>query len=226
MKKLLVFMLCSFALFGCGSNDSSEKDKTNEPVLEKTELKDIEVVESGFTYDGSGYIQYGVRIHNPNKETAIEYPSFRIVCYDSNGTILSSEEQTLLYIAPQDDAYFGSVASCNGKVPEKVEITPIPAKEYNFIDDVGKSNGKFIVSNTNVLDDGYGGKIFTGEVANESGEDMQQIQMVLILRNNEKIVYGTTSYVDSVQAGAKVPFQIVSYNLPEYTSYEIYAYRW
>ena len=46
MKKLLVFMLCSFALFGCGSNDSSEKDKMNEPVLEKTELKDIEWIYS------------------------------------------------------------------------------------------------------------------------------------------------------------------------------------
>ena len=46
------------------------------------------------------------------------------------------------------------------------------------------------------------------------------------IKNNGRIVYGDTTYVDDLNAGSEKPFEISEYDLPEHDEYSISAHNW
>ncbi|MEE0856103.1 MAG: hypothetical protein U0L58_02245, partial [Ruminococcus sp.] len=61
---------------------------------------------------------------------------------------------------------------------------------------------------------------------NNSTKDCSSAGVSIILKKENKIVYGTTSYVDDINAGQEKAFDISEYNLPDYDSYEIIVIDW
>ena len=57
--------------------------------------------------------------------------------------------------------------------------------------------------------------------------DGQQIKVSLVLRDKQgTIIYGEMAFVDWPDNGQSMPFSILVYDLPDYTSYESYAQIW
>lgn len=241
MKKKIVALLLAtsmtLSLSACGGSDSSSSDskKSSAKTAEakkskKVENQDVVLTESGYSIkdDGMGnvYAYYGFTLQNPNTESASQFPVVTVTAKGEDGSIIATYDQTLYFIAPTDSVSFGSVLDCNGKVPATVELS---ASSGTFVS--GKTSGvvstsSFEVSNTNEIPQEYGETSYTGEVTNKSASDFDNVAITILLKNNGQIVYGDTTYVSDLTAGATKPFELSEYDVPEHTEYVITAQSW
>ncbi len=242
MKKKIVALLLAtsmaVSLSACGGSDSSDKKSSSESSTQTTKAKkskkvenqDVVLTESGYSIndDGMGdvYAYYGFTLQNPNTDSASQFPIVTITAKGDDGSIIATYDQTLYFIAPTDSVSFGSVLDCNGKTPATVEFS---ASSGTFVS--AKTSGvvptsSFEVSNTNEIAQEYGDTSYTGEVTNKSDSDFDNVAITILLKNNGQIVYGDTTYVSDLTAGATKPFELSEYNVPEHTEYVITAQSW
>lgn len=225
MKKSwkLTLIACMFFMVTACSSNSGEGKKEETP---KAENMQMEVVSSGWSKDGD-YMYYGIVYKNPNTEQAIEFPKIKITVKDESGAVLASEEQVMAFIAAGDTLAYGSQVNVGSGTPSKVEFTPSNS-ETSFIEMNDKiiSSSQIEVLNTSEL--AKNGATFTGEIKNNSSVNMSTAAVTVILKNNDEIVYGMTSYVDDINAGATSAFEVSSlgHDVPEHTSFEIYVQNW
>lgn len=233
MKKLFTALICAImvlGVFGCSDKNENTTNNGSEKESEKSiaEKKAIEIVDSGYyiTDGDDPYVKYGIIIKNPNEEYGIEFPSFSITMYDEEGKILGNDDQVLMYIGPGETLAYGGQANPNGKKPDKIEFKI--KKDDDKYSEASKKESPFKVSNTNDIIDEYGGITCTGEIENTSGDDFDQVAVSLILYKNGEIIYGTTTYVDTVNAKSKTPFEVSSLGgeVPEYDKYKVYVQQW
>lgn len=187
----------------------------------------LEVVESGWSIVGGGYVSYAFGLHNSG-DVQIDLPGVTITGRDENGQVLFSQDQYLIGIPAGETAYFGFSAG-NGEAPATVEFTPIAPKEYQM----GASTdamAKYSVSGVRAVSNGYGGTHFVGEVTTEqaasgSAYDSGQVMLTLVLRDESgAIIYGDTGYATAAPVGQSTAFEIQAIEAPDdYTSFEVYA---
>lgn len=227
MKKffslLLVLTMC-FSLAGCGGSNDDNKDDSDTSVKtsKKEEMLDLEIAESGYSMDGD-YLNYGVKVHNPNKSYYIEFPTYVVTAYAEDNSVLATEDQTLYVIAPNEEIYWCGQIDCKGQTPAKVEFTT--KKDTEDYTKNGKDmNSKISVDNVNKIDDEYSTS-FTGIVKNDYNSSIDAA-IILILRKDGAIVGGEYTFVDSVASGQSSAFEIGVYHDIDYNSYEVYTYNW
>lgn len=227
MNKLLKSLLCAglvLGLAGCGS--SGETNKTEEP--ESNQPKELQIDKTGYflSDDTSPYVLYGIQLTNPNEKYYVNFPSFTITSYDSEGNILASDEQMLSSIAPGDTVYFSGQADCNQQVPNKVEFK-VSNTESDYVENpVADPLVALEVGNTNIMQDGYSSSI-TGVVKNTTDEEINSAWLSAIFYKGDNIVGGAFTTSSSISPGGEVPFDMFIYRLPsDYDNYKVYAYNW
>lgn len=190
----------------------------------------IELVESGYSLDANdGYVSvyYAVKIHNPNEEYAIEFPKIQITAKSEDGKILKTEEQVLNSIAANDTIIYGNKVSYEGEEADSVEISVSNGK-----DDYMHQSGSGVIRQeqlaiSNVSENaGEYETTYTGEVTNNSTEDLSTVAVIVIYKNGDEMIGGDATYVDDLSSGATKPFEISEYSNLEYESFEIYALQW
>ena len=190
----------------------------------------IELVESGYSLDSNdGYVSvyYAVKIHNPNEEYAIEFPKIQITAKSEDGKILKTEEQVLNSIAANDTIIYGNRVSYEGEEANSVEISVSNGK-----DDYMHQSGSGVIRQeqlaiSNVSENvGEYETTYTGEVTNNSTEDLSTVAVIVIYKNGDEMIGGDATYVDDLSSGATKPFEISEYSNLEYESFEIYALQW
>lgn len=241
MKKKIVALLLAgtmaLSLSACGESNSSnsESKSSSEKTTEtkkskKVEKQDVALTESGYSIndDGMGdvYAYYGFTVNNPNSESASQFPVVTVTAKGEDGSIIGTYDQTLNYIAPNDSVSFGSVLDCNGKTPATVEFSVSSGTFISSKSSEIAPTTSFTVSNTNEIAEEYGSTSYTGEVANNSDSDFDNVAITVLLKNNGSIVYGNTTYVSDLTAGSTKPFELSEYNVPEHTEYVITAQSW
>lgn len=193
-------------------------------------LKEIELIDSGYSISESGgntTILYAVDFSNPNTEYAIEFPKISITAKDIDGKILKTEKQVLNGIAAEDEYTYGSSLSYEGDAPATVEISV-----GNSDDDyVAQSSSGIIQSGdlsvSNISENSGTYKTFTGEVTNNSAENLDGLAITVIYKSGDSIVGGETSYADELKSGETQPFEVSVYSdFADYDSYEIHALQW
>lgn len=195
-----------------------------------TSLKEVELMDSGYSIgqsNGRTTVFYAVEISNPNQEYAIMFPKIAITAKDAEGKILKTEEMVLSGIAAGDDYIYGNFISYEGVAPETVDI----AAGNSDNDYVAQSSSSVVASSdlliSNISDNPGMFKTFTGEVTNNSGEDISTVAITVIYKSGDRIIGGETSYVDDLKSGETKPFEVSSYSdLKDYDSYEIYGLQW
>lgn len=221
LSTIIGLCLC---LVACGgsSNDKSQQNETS-----SNEKQPLEIIDSGYSVIGDDpYIYYGVVIKNPNNEYAMEFPAFDIVMYVENGIILRSDSQTLFVINPNETIYYGAESQANGTAPVKVEFK---AKEdKNKFKEAKPTEQLFEISNENEIIDDRGRADYTGNIKNLSLKDFTSVAISVLSYKDNKIVYGTTGYVDSLNANSESTFEVSSFGtaVPEHDSYKISAIEW
>ncbi len=227
MKKLAVIMAFTLSVMlvfaGCGGgSEPSESGESGSAEPEKT--VDVEITESGYSVDEDGYLTYGVVFHNPSEKDAYEFHKVIITAYDENGDVLANEEQVMNRIQPGETQAFSSVVDCNGQKPDKVEFTPESGDRIDPSDDAIKSSD-LEISGTNERTDDWDTAI-TGKVKNNSSSDTDSVGVIVLFRNEGKIVGGNLTYIDNLSAGQEKAFDISGYEVPEHDSYEVTAIDW
>ena len=191
------------------------------------EAPELEVVESGWSADDQGYVHYALGIRSSG-EVQIELPGVTITGRDDAGNVLFSDEQYFSVAPAGATAYFAGLAGSGGSVPTEVEFAPIPLQEYN-VGQIAQSCS-FAVSEMSVQPERYGTTSFVGEVttvADDGSDAGNRVALALVLRNDAgEIVYGDVGFVQRPGVGATTSFEIASYDVPDYASFEVHAQPW
>lgn len=233
-KKILSILLAGAlvcALGACaGKTDQKQKESNGNKNTEKSNSpKEISIAESGYSIVDNGfgsiYVYYGVSINNPNEKISAKSPNINITAKGEDGSVITTFDQGLFYIAPNDTASFGGVIDCNGKTPASIDITAtcknyVPAPKNTI------HTSSLVVSNPAELTTDLG-TTYTGEVENTSKYDLNDVAVTVILKNNGSIVFGYTTFVSNLAKGSKQAFEIQPFQkAPEHTEYVITAQSW
>lgn len=191
----------------------------------------LELVETGWSVDESGYVHYAFGLRNTSDSVCIQFPSVEITGRDDDGTVLFSETLIMANAFAGETVYFGSeIGNGNGIVPATVDFTVLEPEDYNYVNS-GES-ASFRADNLSAASDGYGGEIFSGEISvvKDSSRVREQSSMLavsLVLRDEAgAIVYGYSTFVDWPPEGGSRPFSMDVYDPPAYDSFEVYAQPW
>lgn len=191
----------------------------------------LELVETGWSADESGYVHYAFGLRNTSDSVCIQLPSVEITGRGEDGSVLFSETLIMANAFAGETVYFGSeIGNGNGIVPATVDFTVLEPEDYGYVN--SSESASFKVDNLNAAPDGYGGEIFSGEisVAKDSArvrEQSSQLNVSLVLRDDAgAIIYGFDTYVDWPPEGGSRPFSMDVFDPPAYDSFEVYAQPW
>ena len=208
---------------GAKSSVSADNPSTSEAY------EALSLVETGWTADSSGYVNYGFGLRNPSSDVAVALPTVTITGRDGGGAVLFSNDQVLNSVYPGQTVYFGFTAG-SGTTPASVDFKIKKPTEPNLQRNV-ENPLVLRVSNDSVVDNGILGTKFTGEVELTGGEhlgfDTGSAALTVILRDAKgSIVFGDSTFVDGLEEGENIPFEIHCFTVPEYATYEIHAQPW
>ena len=217
---------------GNGGNEVSTAaavEKAGDPSIK--DGKPVELLHRGcrifHTEYNASFVYYAVEIRNPNEAYEVVFPTIRITAKSNDGKILTTSEETIDCIAAGDTILYGSSITYEGDAADIVDI----AVENN--DNAYRKAGDMVrqadlvISNASVNDSAAGMKIFTGEVTNNSGQDIDMVCVNVIYKSNGEIVGGESTLVDDVKKGTTIPFEIMSLSrFDAYDDYEIHALKW
>lgn len=191
----------------------------------------LELVETGWSADESGYVHYAFGLRNTSDSVCIQLPSVEITGRGEDGSVLFSETLIMANAFAGETVYFGSeTGNGNGIVPATVDFTVLEPDDYSYVNS-GES-ASFKADNLSAAPDGYGGEIFSGEISvvKDSARVREQSGMLavsLVLRDEAgAIVYGYSTFVDWPPEGGSRPFSMDVYDPPAYDSFEVYAQPW
>ena len=198
-------------------------------VQPETQVREpLELVESEYCVRASShykYIYYTVKIYNPNKEYAIEYPTIMITARDADGTVLATYDEILDSIAAGDTIIFGSEVNYEGKEPSSVEISLEDLSKWKYVLQDGSNTirqDELAISNISERRGSFNNTI-TGEVTNNSDIDLSGPKIIVILKNNGELAWASFTYVNRLNSGKTLPFQIGIDSDIKYDSFEIYG---
>lgn len=191
----------------------------------------LELVETGWSADESGYVHYAFGLRNTSDSVCIQLPSVEITGRGEDGSVLFSETLIMANAFAGETVYFGSeTGNGNGIVPATVDFTVLEPDDYSYVNS-GES-ASFKADNLSAAPDGYGGEIFSGEISvvKDSARVREQSGMLavsLVLRDEAgAIVYGYSTFVDWPPEGGSRPFSMDVFDPPAYDSFEVYAQPW
>lgn len=206
--------------------DAGAADGAAAPVTDENPL---EIVESGWSVDSGGYVNYAFALRNNSTDLTVEYPTVTITGRSSDGTVVFSQDQVLGVIYPGQTIWWASPAG-NGTAPDSVDFAVAEPDGYNVRTAAGNPS-VYSFSNLSEARDGFGLVSFTGDVTLEREGDeefgMGSVAIIVVLRDGDgKVVCGSSAFVDNPSPGSSRSFEVSYFNPPDYASYEVYALTW
>ena len=193
----------------------------------------LELVETGWSADESGYVHYAFGLRNTSDSVCIQLPSVEITGRGEDGSVLFSETLIMANAFAGETVYFGSEignGNGNGIVPATVDFTVLEPDDYSYVNSSESASLK--ADNLSAAPDGYGGEIFSGEISvvKDSARVREQSSMLavsLVLRDDAgAIVYGYSTFVDWPSEGGSRPFSMDVIDPPAYDSFEVHVQPW
>ena len=256
MKKMLVSAFAStvlaLSLVACSGSSSNDKESNSasgdtstaieqsdeansqESVVEEEqpaveEIKDIEVAEVGYSISDSGYLHYGIKLHNPNETWGAGFPVVHITCKDTSGAIVSSDEWTLNQLLPQETAVFGNQAGNGSLTSDVVAEFTVTVDKDKWVQAQPEAEEPYTIEGLNSVNGDFNTS-FTGQITmNVDDDNYAKPMLVLILRDADgNIVYGRSTYLQSeLTQGTPSAFEFSEYRIPaNATAYEVHANPW
>lgn len=191
----------------------------------------LELVETGWSADESGYVHYAFGLRNTSDSVCIQLPSVEITGRGEDGSVLFSETLIMANAFAGETVYFGSeIGNGNGIVPATVDFTVLEPDDYSYVN--SSESASFKADNLSAAPDGYGGEIFSGEISvvKDSARVREQSSTLaasLVLRDDAgAIVYGYSTFVDWPSEGGSRPFSMDVFDPPAYDSFEVHVQPW
>lgn len=188
---------------------------TSEPEAEEATL---EIPEKGFSilppsYEGDTPSATGVAlVRNPTSSQIATDVDVQLTLMDGDGGVISSSSSTISALLPDSVAV---VSMVEDDVAEVADVK-VQARPGGWEEPEGPI-GKLTVSGINIRQDEYGGADVSGVVASTSGQDLEDVEVGVVFRDeSDTAVAGTFTYVDFVPANGDIPFTLSTMNeIPE-----------
>ena len=187
--------------------------------------KYTEITDAGFDVS-YGYLYFSAVIHNNNAENAILFPTVRVTARDAQGNLMGTEDQVLNLIYPGQDCQWAGMAYFEvAEEPSVVEFEALPPDEYSIVAPAALEHAEY--SPLEIEGVGKNGTRFLGEVYNANDYDIDQVAVVVMFRDDAgSLLAGDATFIDSVRAGRKTPFDMdISEDLVT-ENYEVFAIPW
>lgn len=190
----------------------------------------IAVVDSGWSVDEYGIVNFGVELVNQDMSHGIVLPAISVVGRSSDGSVVFSEDHPIMYIQPGETLYYGSIAGDGSAIPETIEFSISPISSYDFVPSDSNDVASFYVDNVSDIPF-YEGVKFTGDVFFDGGlypeQEASSVLVTVILRDKAgSIVYGNSTSIDKPSSDSKTSFDLPCFNIPDYETYEIHTCVW
>lgn len=231
-KRSLMFglaVIMAFSVTACKKSSKEESTSVSKKSTSHSTKKEVKLTESGYHVSKSysdKYLYYAATLENPNAEYTLEFPKIIVTVKNEDGSILTYDEQVLNYIMPGDKVSFASIVDCKGKTPYKVEIR---AESGNYISpddkDLVPTNAFKVLSISETKGD-LNEYSYIGEIENTGKQDVSCVLITILLKEKGKVVGGTTTFLDHLNAGNKKVFEISEYDLPQHDEYVVSASSW
>lgn len=228
-RRFVVFTMTAIlclALLGCsGANEptpeAQDTSSSETQASETNEPKDIEVVESGWSFV-DGYVFYAVKMKNPNTNLAADLPTVTITGKDVDGKILFSEESYVTSLPPNSLSYTGGQAG-NGNAPATVDFS-VNVGAYGWTPENPQEEEAFTITNTNEVVGDYMTN-YTGEITMNYEHRMStNARITVVLRDADgNITGGYHGLLLDLTVGKSTPFDVTGYADIPHTSFEIAA---
>lgn len=220
-------------------NDTSDTShvSSSKIMASTTTLKDVELVDTGFcqrlnyietfslTSEDTMYVRYVGIVHNPNENQCADFPKVIATIKNKDGVVIATGEVTIAEILPGESVpIVGEISLDRSNIDDGTTIqyqvscsryskyTPTTSDVHTA--DFQTSNIAQITSN--------GLNVLTGEVTNNSGHNYGFLQLVLIMRNQGKIVYVATDTLNNLESNQTRAFAFKRYqDWPEHDSVEV-----
>ena len=201
-----------------------EEVYTEEPAgAVEPDFKEIEIKDSGWIVKDSGYLYCYVVLHNPNEETAVEFPSFRVTARDAQGGLMGTEDQTLSMLYPGQDFVYGGMAFSVDGMPAAVDFEVLETKDYNR-KNVSTMDPYIPLE---VVSANYKDDDILGEIRNPNDYKINTAIVVAICRDgNGEIIGIENGFADDIAAGTITPFSFFAYVKGDVKSVECFANYW
>ena len=196
----------------------------------------LEIVDYGWyiekvsSYSDSMYVDFCAMIRNPNQTQIAEFPKAIVTVKNGDGSILATEDQTGSIVMPQDTVTLcGSFSMPAGSITEDAQIVfdvdwrEFTTKSY-YHEAVSTTDFTFSnVSERSGRSDFY----ITGEITNNSAEDVDTACLALVLRKDGQIVYMDNTFVHGLKAGKTMAFEMHTYDdVPAHDTIDCSAVPW
>ena len=172
-----------------------------------------------------GFLYCSVKVHNPNTDLAVLYPTVRITARDSSGTLLGTQDQILSTLYPQQDFWYSGQLLQVDTAPSSVEFTIVQPDDYSIVSASTLEHPAFtplLVVNTAMRSDRL-----VGEVINKNDFDLDMIVVAAVFRNEDgDIIGGESTFVDKLPSSGSVPFDMPIHSEFANCNYEVYANGW
>lgn len=205
------------------TGDIQDSSSNNDEDKAEIEYKDLEIKESGWSVR-SGYLYYGIVIHNPNENYAIEHPTYRITARDESGNLLGTENQGLSIIYPGKDFVHGGLGFEVSKNPSEVTFEIMPPDDYDISDTSTMEHPQYddlVAQNVS-----FDGDTLLCEIFNPNDYDVDTSTVTVIFRDESgKIVGGDYSFSGTIPANESIPFSEKIYD-PISDNLEVYVNQW
>lgn len=178
------------------------------------------------------YVYFLAEIRNPNEAVITENVSAKIVARASDGTIVDTRTINIDRILPQDTAnILDRLSGEFGMLDENSEITmELVTKDFRVYSDSDYSRKAMMsnieVFNVSTFEEKYGGTQITGEVTNNSGEDIDFMEFAVGFYKDEKLVCLDEVFISDIGNGKTGAFSETLYaDFPEYDTIVIKPVR-
>lgn len=145
---------------------------------------------------------YGIIFENPNDGYAVEDSKFRLIYYDADGMVVSTDEGYIEVILPnQVLGLAGSIYLGSDVEFDHIEVQFLSG---NYIESTPMET--FTTQNVNLLEDTYSSSV-TGEIVSPYTKDITDVKVSVVGFNAAgEIIGGGYTYVDFIPAGGTTAF--------------------
>ena len=192
----------------------------------------LQLFDTGWSVDQNGCLVAVFGLKNTSTNAEIDLPGVRVTATGSDGGVLFTEEQYAFALLPGATSYCSVLGETGGKAPTKVDFELIQPDTGNVRP--SGSECPMVATNVSAAPDGYGGTVFSGDVAVDAGEFKREfagrcdsLAVTVVLRDEAgSPIYASTDYVTPSADGATTPFSIDVYGAPDYASYDVNVQPW
>lgn len=229
-KKIVAAMLaiavCALFLVGC-SDGASSAGVTGNGGTTSSGGTSVSILGAGWYRSGSYIHQsYVIDVKNSNTSKAAEFTEVTITAKDADGKIVKTDTSYAGTIAAGDTIRYAGELLFQGGEPATISAS-VSTPSYGYIDNSSAIySSELKVSNVSYINGQYYSRV-TGEITNTSNKNCSAARVSVIFEKDGKIIGGTYSYVNNINANSKVPFEVsINESGLQFDKYQVVAVPW